>query len=106
EKENVDKLAALAAKDPAELHKKAAEYAKNVDDLGDVMNLLKKRTKDGGGVGVGPQPTGKPDDGIEARIQNYGKKAPSKEQLTKDKDALLQMVDRTTAVAEIALGKT
>jgi hypothetical protein len=107
EKENVDKLAGLAAKYPAELQKKAAEYAKNLDDLGDVMNLLKKRTKtDPNPFGVGQKPTFAPDDGIEARIQNFGKKSPTKDQLTKDKDVLLQMVDRATAVAEIALAKT
>jgi hypothetical protein len=106
-REDVDKLAALAAKDPAELHKKAEAYAKNLDALEDVMNLMKKRMKDGkGGVGVGPNPTGAPDDGIEARIQNFGKRSPGAAQLKKDKDDLLQMVDRTTAIAEIALGKT
>jgi soluble cytochrome b562 len=104
-REDVDKLAGLA-KDPAELHKKAEAYAKNLDDLGDVMNLFKKRMKDGsGGFGVGPKATGKPDDGIEARIQNWGKKAPTKDDMAKDKDALLQMVNRTTAIAEIALAK-
>src|SRR5262249_14384398 len=105
-REDVDKLAAVA-KDPDALHKKAEEYAKNLDALEDVMNLLKKRMKDGtGGYGIGPKPTGAPDDGIEARIQNFGKKPPTKEQLSKDKDALLQMMDRTLAIAEIALAKT
>ena len=105
-REDVDKLAALAAKDPAELRKKAEAYAKNLDSLEDVMNLLKKRMKNGnGGFGIGPKPTGQPNDGIEARIQNWGKKAPTKEQLTKDKDALIQMADRTQAVGEIALAK-
>jgi soluble cytochrome b562 len=104
-REDVDKLAGLA-KDPAELQKKAAAYAKNLDDLGDVMNLMKKRMKNGdGGFGVGPKPTGKPDDGIEARIQNWGKKAPTKDDISKDKDAFLQMVNRTTAIGEIALAK-
>src|SRR5947209_5717625 len=100
-REDVDKLAGVGAKDPADLHKKAEEYAKNLDALEDVMNLLKKRMKDGtGGYGIGPKPTGAPDDGIEARIQNWGKKAPTAAQLKKDKDDLLQMMDRTLAIAE------
>jgi hypothetical protein len=104
-REDVDKLAALAAKDPADLHKKAEAYAKNLDSLEDVMNLLKKRMKNGnGGFGIGPKPTGQPNDGIEARIQNWGKKAPGAAEL-KDKDALVQMTERTQAIGEIALAK-
>jgi soluble cytochrome b562 len=104
---DVDKLADVAAKNPAELPKKAAEYAKNVDALEDVMNLMKKRMKNGkGGYGVGPKPTGAQDDGIEVRIQNFGKRSPNAAQLKKDKDALMQMVHRTTAIAEIALAMT
>jgi len=104
-REDVERLAALAAKDPADLHKKAEAYAKNLDSLEDVMNLLKKRMKDGkGGFGIGPKPTGQPNDGIEARIQNWGKKAPGAAEL-KDKDALVQMTERTQAIGEIALAK-
>jgi hypothetical protein len=104
---DVDKLADVAAKSPADLPKKAAEYAKNVDALEDVMNLMKKRMKNGkGGYGVGPKATGAQDDGIEVRIQNFGKRSPGAAQLKKDKDALMQMVHRTSAIAEIALAMT
>jgi len=106
-REDVDKLADVAGKDPAELHKKAEEYAKNLDSLEDVMNLMKKRMKDGtGGVGFGPKPTGGQDDGIEVRIQNMAKKSPSAAQLKKDKADLLQMINRTSAIAEIARART
>ena len=61
--------------------------------------------KDGtGGYGVGPKPTGGQDDGIEVRIQSMAKKSPKADQLKKDKADLLQMLDRTLAIGEIALG--
>ena len=102
---DVTKLADLAAKDPEALYKKAAEYAKSLDSLEDVMNLMKKRTKENKTpFGFGPKPTGTQDDGIEVRIQNLSKKSPSAAQLKKDKADLLQMLDRTLAIGEIALG--
>jgi soluble cytochrome b562 len=105
-REEVDKLAEVAAKSPADLQKKADAYAKNVDSLEDVMNLLKKRMKDGkGGYGIGPKPTGQADDGIEARIQNYAKKAPPAATLKKEKDDLIQAMNRTKAIAAIAVAK-
>ena len=53
-REDVDKLAGVAAKTPADLQKEADAYAKNLDSIEDVMNLMKKRLKNGkGGVGVG-----------------------------------------------------
>ena len=107
-REEVDKLAAVAAKSPDELQKKADAFAKNLDSLEDVMNLMKKRTRDGKspGVGIGPTATNAPDDGIEARIQNMGKKSPTAAQLKKDKDDLMQMVNRTKAIAAITIAKT
>jgi hypothetical protein len=106
-REDVDKLAAVAGKEPAELQKKADAFAKNLDALEDVMNLLKKRDKAGkGGFGIGAKPSGGMDDGIEVRIQNLGRKAPTAAQLKKDKDDLIQMADRTAAIAAIALAKT
>jgi hypothetical protein len=105
-REDVDKLADLAAKNPADLQKQAAAYAKNLDSLEDVMNLMKKRMKNGkGGVGVGPNPTGQMDDGIEARIQNLAKKSPSADVLKKQAADLKQMLYRTKAIGAIALAK-
>jgi soluble cytochrome b562 len=107
EREDIDKLADVAAKSPDDLQKKADAYAKNLDSLEDVMNLLKKRTKDGkGGYGIGPKPTGQMDDGIEARIQNYAKKAPTAADLKKQKDDLLQAMNRVKAVAAVGNAKT
>jgi soluble cytochrome b562 len=108
-REDVDKLAGVAAKSPDDLQKKADAFAKNLDSLEDVMNLFKKRTKDPknpGGYGIGKVATNAPDDGIEARIQNYGKKSPTGPQLKKDKDDLIEMVNRTKAIAAITIAKT
>ncbi len=106
--QTLDKLAD-ATKDPKALHKEAAEVAKKLDMLDDLMNLMKKRILKGGqptqGVGVGPKPTGQADDGIEARIQNLGKKAPTKEVLAKDADALEQMARRVAAIGAVTLAK-
>jgi soluble cytochrome b562 len=106
-REDVDKLAEVAAKSPADLQKKADAFAKNLESLEDVMNLLKKRMKDGkGGFGIGKVPTGDPSDGIEIRIQNMSKGRPvTTAQLKKDKDDLIQMLNRTKAIGAIALAK-
>jgi hypothetical protein len=104
-KVEIDKLAALAGKDPAALHKKAEEYAKTLDSLEDVMNTMKKRSA--GGWGVGPKPPApRMDDGIEARIQNLGRRSPKADQLKKEETDLVQMANRVTAIGEIALAKT
>jgi soluble cytochrome b562 len=101
----VDQLAAVAVKDPAALQKQAAAYAKGVE-LAEVKELFKKRLKNGkGGYGIGPIATGAFDDGIEARIQNYAKKAPTADQLKKNQADLEQMVNRVKAVAAITVAK-
>ncbi len=106
-KADIDKLAALAEKDPAALHKKAEEYAKPLDTLEDVMNTMKKRTKaNPAPFGIGPKATGAADDGIEARVQNLGRRSPNMDQLKKDEANLVQMCNRITAIGEIALAKT
>jgi hypothetical protein len=106
-RDEVDRLAGMAAKDSPDLRKSAQAYAKDVEDLGDVMNLFKKREKGNkGGYGIGAKPApGDQADGIEARIQNMAKKAPDKDTLKKEKDDLKQAMDRATAIGEIALAK-
>ncbi len=41
-RDEVDKLTELGVKDPGALHKKAAEYAKSLEGLDDVMGLMKR----------------------------------------------------------------
>ena len=94
-RDDMDKLAEIAGKTPGDLQKKADAWVKANSDTGldDVMNLLKKRSKDNPDAwGVGPKPTNQMDDGIEVRIQNYAKKAPSKDSLTKEKADLIQAI--------------
>src|SRR5947209_18798740 len=97
DKENVralvQKLADTVAKGDAEQAKTlAAEYAKD-GDLEAVMYLMKKREnklKAKGYFGVGKEPGSIQPDGIEAKIQNLGKKAPSQAQLDKESEALVE----------------
>jgi hypothetical protein len=102
-RETIDRLAALAAKDPAALTKEAEAFAKTHDSLQEIMNLFKRRSQTGkGGWGIGPTPTGRSDDGIEARIENLARKGPLTDQITRDADVLVQMSYRTAAIGEIA----
>ncbi len=102
----IDKLAQTAARDPANLPREAAKAAQSMEEIEEMMNLFRKRTKSGkGGFGVGPTPTGMPDDGIEARLINLGKKPLDKEQIAREAPALLQMAHRTMAIAQVALSK-
>jgi hypothetical protein len=105
-RETIDKMAQLASKDPAALRKEATEVAKGLENIGELMKLFQKRTTSGkGGWGLGPKPTGMADDGIEARLQNLGRRPLAKDQLNQDAEILLQMANRTTVIAEIALAK-
>lgn len=111
-RETIDQLAEVAAKNPDNLRKEATAAAKKIgkmDDIADEMYLLKKRMLKGekvtGGWGVGAKPTGKPDDGIEARLINLGKKAPTAAELSRDAADLEQLAYRVAAIAEITLIK-
>ncbi len=101
-REALDKLADSIAKDPAAAKKDANAIGAKYD-LEDVMKSFKLRDKDG--WGVGPKATGAKDDGIEARIQNLSKKSPGKADLEKQQKDLVQMANRSAAIAEVALAK-
>ena len=82
--------------------KQAADVAKS-GSVEDAMHLFGLRTKKGWGIGdaagtVSP-------DGIEAKISNFNRKAPTKADIAKDADALAMMAYRTAAIAEFALKK-
>jgi soluble cytochrome b562 len=101
----LDKLAESIAKDPAAAKKDAKAIADKYD-LEDVMKSYKLRDKDGKvGWGVGARPTGAKDDGLEARIINLSKKSPGKADLEKQEKDLVQMANRSAAIAEIAIAK-
>jgi hypothetical protein len=97
----LDKLAEAVAKDPAAA-KKDAKAIGDKYDLEDVMKSFKLRDKDG--WGVGPKATGAKDDGMEARIINLSKKA-TKDELAKQEKDLVQMANRSAAIAEVAIAK-
>src|SRR5262245_3894548 len=67
------KLAAAFEKDDAaEIKKQAEETAKMSDEIDDFMHAMALRTKKG--LGVGDKPGAIMPDGIEAKLQNLGKK--------------------------------
>ena len=105
----LDKMAAVAAADPKAAATEAQAFAKGLDEEGftEVMDLFRKRTKEGkGGWGVGAKPTGMPDDGMEARIQNLSRKPLGKADLDKLQADLAQMAYRTAVIGEITIAKT
>jgi hypothetical protein len=101
----VIKLSADAAKkDWAALSKDGAPMAKKYD-LAEVMAQFKKRKADGkGGLGVGPK-VGAYDrfDGIEIMIQSMSRKPKTAAELAKQKADLIQLADRTSAIAAVAI---
>ncbi|MBY0229321.1 MAG: cytochrome c [Gemmataceae bacterium] len=91
----VDLAEALeAGKDPKDA---VAAIRKKYDDLLTVMHVYKTREK--GGYGVGPK--GK-SDGIELKIVDMGKRAPSKATLDKYKDEYVKMGYLNLAMGKIA----
>ena len=102
-KDGVQAIADALAKGDADGAKKlAADVAKNAS-VEDAMHLFALRTKKG--FGVGDKAGKSSPDGIEAKITNYNRKAPTKADLVKDADALTKMAYRTAAVAEVVLKK-
>jgi hypothetical protein len=89
----------IAQKDPG-VPKEANELAARVDDLGDVMDMMKLRKQKG--VGIGPKVGGKSDDGIEAKLINLGKHAPRERDVTADADHWAHAAYIAAAIAEIA----
>jgi hypothetical protein len=100
----VTKIAAAIEKgDNASAKALATALAKKVDEIDDVMNVFKPRTKKGFGVGNKPgliQP-----DGIELKLVDMGRDAPPQAKANKEAAALEEMAYRIAAVAEVALIK-
>jgi cytochrome c556 len=99
-KGSVQKIAdALERGDTAEAKKIADDLAKNVEELRDVMNLMRppKGKRPGFKVGEGK-------DGIETTVQSLAKKA-DPNRVQKDADELVKMAYRIQAIAEVAKAK-
>ncbi len=103
--ETIDKLAAALQKDPDAAKKKAEELAKTID-TDDLMGVLNKRSKDGGGgFGFGAKPTGEKDDSIERKVESLAKTPLNAGQLAKESADLEKLTQRIAAVAAVASAK-
>jgi hypothetical protein len=80
----------------------AKVLASRIDDLDDVMDVLKPRKK--GGLGVG-MPGDVVPDGIEHMLITLGRQAPGAAVLAKHADALEEMAYIVAAVSEVAMAK-
>jgi hypothetical protein len=94
---------ALEKKDPSAA-KQASELAKKPgSDLDIVMDLFKPRAK--GGMGVGDNPSGIKRDGIEIKIQDLDKKAPTAQEAKTESAALVRAAYVAAAIAETVQDK-
>ena len=103
----VQKIAdALQTNDSGQAKKLAEQVAKN-NDLEDVMHLMSKRDPAGKAkvYGVGKKPARIQPDGIEAKIQNMGKRPLPQKQIEKESADLAEMAYRVAAIAEVAHAK-
>ena len=106
-RDEIQKIANLIEKgDAGQAKKLAAEFAKSAD-LEDVMNTmgLRKANVKKPVFGYGNEPGKMIPDGIEQKLINLGKKAPSAGQLDKEVAAIQQMAYRIAAIADIANAK-
>lgn len=103
----VQKIAdAIEKKDTNDAKKLAQEVAKN-NELEDVMHLMSKRPPTGKGqaFGVGEKPGAINPDGIEAKIQNMGKRAQPQATIDKEAADLVKMAYRVAAISLVAQAK-
>src|SRR6266852_3359837 len=103
----IQKIADAIEKKDSEQAKKLAEEVAKSHDLEDVMNLMSKRDPAGKAkrFGVGKKPGAISPDGIEAKIQNMGKKPLPQPQIDKEAADLTEMAYRVAAIAEVAHAK-
>jgi hypothetical protein len=106
-KGDVQKIADAFAKGDEEGAKKLAAEAAKTIEMDPLMHLFSVRGKGGKskGFGVGEKAGSITPDGIEQKIMNFSKKAPTKAVVTKEGEDLLKMAYRSAAIAEIALQK-
>jgi hypothetical protein len=83
--------------------KSAAAVAKKIEDLGEVMDLFKPRTKKG--IGVGDKAGVATPDGIEDMLRILGRDAPSQSKLQKIGKSLERMAYITAAITQVAHAK-
>ena len=99
----VNKIAdMLEKKDTAGAEKAAQALAKKVEDIVEVMDLFKPRSK--GGIGVGAKAGAVVPDGIEQFLLKIGRDTPTAKEM-KDTAALTRMAYVSGAIAEVAHAK-
>jgi hypothetical protein len=74
----------------------AKKTAKKAEELGDIMHMFKNRNK--GGLGVGEMPQAK-SDGIESKLRDVARDAPSAAVMAKEAPGLQQLGYDTAALA-------
>jgi hypothetical protein len=104
-KQDVRKIAdAFEKHDTAAAQQAAAALAKKPDaDVETLMNLFKPRSK--GGLGVGDKPGVVKRDGIEIKLQDLDKKAPSSAEVGQESAALTRAGYVAAAIAEAVRDK-
>jgi hypothetical protein len=103
----IQKIADAIEKKDMDQAKKLAEEVAKGHDLEDVMHLMSKRDPGGKAkvYGVGKKPGTIQPDGIEAKVQNMGKKPLPQAQIDKESADLAEMAYRIAAIAVIAHAK-
>jgi hypothetical protein len=110
-KANLEKVVKVATDKPGDVEKAGADFAKankiDNDSIKDVMDYLGKRDPSDSkavGWGVGKKPGDIKPDGIELKLREMAKLKPmGKAQMDKEKDALVELGNRTAAVGSISL---
>jgi hypothetical protein len=105
-RESVEKIAQAFEKgDHAAAKSQAEALAKSIEELGDVMDLMKPRKPGKKVFGVGKTPGAIKPDGIELKLIDLSKEGISKADLGKESDVLRQMAYRAAAITQVALVK-
>jgi hypothetical protein len=95
----------IAGNDDAALKDQAEVVSRKHKTIGPLMRLFKKRTTEGGGLGVGKVVGIIQPDGIEAKILALAKNGPNASELEQHGDDLVRMTQVLAAVAEVAKHK-
>lgn len=103
-KEGILKIAdAIAKGEDVSSHAKA--LAKKIEEIDEIMNLMRPRKGGKGGLGVGSKPGAITPDGIELKLVQMGRDAPSAAAVAKQAEALEKMAHIVAAIAEVTMAR-
>jgi len=103
-KEGILKIADAIAKGEA-VGDHAKALAKKIEEIDEVMNLMRPRKGTKGGLGVGSKPGAIQPDGIELKLVQMGRDAPSATAAAKQAEALEKMAHVIAAIAEVTMAR-